>query len=32
VLSLVDAPLATLPDDLVRPPRSVLEEILATLR
>jgi 2-oxoglutarate ferredoxin oxidoreductase subunit beta len=31
-LSLVDDPLATLPDDRVRPPKSVLDEVMAGLR
>jgi len=31
-LKLVDAPLATLPEDVVRPPRAVLDEVMAALR
>ncbi len=31
-LHLVDAPLATLPEERVRPPRAVLDEIVAALR
>lgn len=31
-LSLVDAPLATLPEARVRPPRAVLDEVMASLR
>jgi 2-oxoglutarate ferredoxin oxidoreductase subunit beta len=29
---MVDAPLATLPEAQVRPPRAVLDEIVASLR
>ncbi len=32
LLGLVDAPLATLPEERVRPPRAVLEEIVDGLR
>jgi 2-oxoglutarate ferredoxin oxidoreductase subunit beta len=31
-LGMVDAPLATLPEAQVRPPRAVLDEIVASLR
>jgi 2-oxoglutarate ferredoxin oxidoreductase subunit beta len=31
-LRLVDAPLATLPQEAVRPPRAVLDEVMAALR
>jgi 2-oxoglutarate ferredoxin oxidoreductase subunit beta len=31
-LALVDAPLATLPEERVRPPRAVLDEVMASLR
>jgi 2-oxoglutarate ferredoxin oxidoreductase subunit beta len=31
-LKLVDAPLATLPESAVRPPRAVLDEVMARLR
>jgi 2-oxoglutarate/2-oxoacid ferredoxin oxidoreductase subunit beta len=31
-LKLVEAPLAALPEDVVRPPRSVLDEVMARLR
>jgi 2-oxoglutarate ferredoxin oxidoreductase subunit beta len=30
-LKLVEAPLATLPESAVRPPRSVLDEVMAAL-